>query len=60
MQNYIYKTIDIDYGFANFYIAIILAMMKTIKELCRDLRKNQTKAEKALWRLLRGRKLLGL
>jgi very-short-patch-repair endonuclease len=59
MQNYKYKTIDIVYGFANFHIAITLAMMKTIKELCRDLRKNQTKAEKALWRLLRGRKLSG-
>jgi very-short-patch-repair endonuclease len=31
--------------------------MKTIKEFCRELRKNQTLAERALWLLLRNRSL---
>jgi very-short-patch-repair endonuclease len=33
--------------------------MKTIKELCRDLRKNETETEKSLWQLLRNRNLAG-
>jgi very-short-patch-repair endonuclease len=33
--------------------------MKTVQELCRELRKNQTEAEKVLWQLLRNRKLAG-
>jgi len=33
---------------------------KSIKELCRLLRKNQTPAEEALWQSLRNRKLNGL
>ena len=34
-------------------------LMKSVTELCRDLRKNQTKAEKVLWKLLRNRRLAG-
>ena len=33
---------------------------KSIKELCRDLRKNQTETEELLWQNLRNRKLNGL
>ena len=33
--------------------------MRSIKELCRELRKRQTPAENALWALLRNRKLQG-
>jgi very-short-patch-repair endonuclease len=33
--------------------------IKSIIELARELRKNQTEAEKILWRQLRGRKLSG-
>jgi very-short-patch-repair endonuclease len=32
---------------------------KTIKQLCRDLRKRQTLAEQVLWKLLRNRRLKG-
>lgn len=33
--------------------------MATIKQICRELRKSQTPAEAALWKLLRNRKLEG-
>jgi len=37
-----------------------MAFEKSIKELCRELRKNQTEAETILWEKLRNRKLNGL
>ena len=33
--------------------------MQTIKELCRELRKNQTKTEDLMWRMLRNRRFTG-
>lgn len=35
-------------------------MQKTIQELCRELRKNQTPSEKTLWEAVRNRKFEGL
>jgi len=37
-----------------------MSFERSIKELCRNLRKNQTGAEDLLWRNLRNRKLNGL
>ena len=34
--------------------------MKTIQQLCRELRQNQTAAEQQLWGILRARKFIGL